>query len=307
MISAHRPYEGVPRLMSMILMLAVLAAMFYQARKPSTWQWLAGNEPPAAGEASQTAPGDSIVEETVVPGPTDEDEFESAESRTLFEAVADRAPISPTDMPAYWRCMKWARAQPLAALEIRAQKNVRYGQLWEQPDEYRGKLIGLRLHVRRILDYEAPQNSAGVDRVYEIWGATEESKSHPYVVLVSGLPPGMAPGSDLKGDAVFAGYFLKLLSYSDALATHRAAPLLIGRIQPVAAPARRSTGNGSSLVFWTACGALVLVLALRMWMRFRPSRKLKPEPEAPADEAFLTDWYSKNSDSPEDESPPDRA
>ena len=186
----------------------------------------------AAGKASPA--------EIIVPGPTDQNESEAAAARSLFQAVTDRAPLSKIEMPAYWRCLKWARAQSFADLERRAVHGVVYTQLWEQPDKYRGKLVRLRLHIRRILDWEAPENSAGVRRVYEAWGWTDESKSFPYVVVFSDLPEGIPLGDNVEEEGLFVGYFLKTIAYT-AFNRNRSSPLLLGRMKWLA-----SAGPGPS-------------------------------------------------------------
>ena len=114
-------------------------------------------------------------------------------------------------MPAYWRCLKWARAQSFAELERRAADGVVYTQLLEQPDKYRGKLLRLRLHIRRVLDWEAPKNSAGVRRVYEAWGWTDESKSHPTSPSSATLPAGHETGRQPAG----GGGVCRLFSQND--------------------------------------------------------------------------------------------
>ncbi len=63
--------------------------------------------------------------------------------------------------------------------------------------KYRGELLHMRLHIRRALMHEAPTNKAGLKQVYELWGWTEESKSFPYVVLCSELPPGITLGAEV--------------------------------------------------------------------------------------------------------------
>jgi hypothetical protein len=287
----------------MILFLFVLGAMYYHARQPSTWRWLVSDRPAANPPVAQVTPNSSPAVETVVPGTTDEDEAQTDDVRQQFEALSDRAPIAATDMPAYWRAMKWSRAQPFETLEQRAAKNVRYAQLWERPEEFRGKLVQLRLHVRQVFTYPAPKNSAGVETVYEARGNTDESKSHPYVVVLSELPVGMPIGNNLNEEAVFVGYFLKLLSYTDALGTPRAAPLLAGRMRAVATPARTPVPPAPrvSLWFWVAVGALVVVMTVSIWLRTRPSPPPRLSPTAPADESQLSDWFSNNAYSAHEE------
>jgi hypothetical protein len=300
----------------MIAFLIVLGLIFSWARKPQTWRWLANDTdaaltseesntraPSRDGGAAAKAtgkPGQATAEapEVIVPGPTDQAESEAAAARSLFEAVSDRAPLAKIEMPAYWRCLKWVRAQSFADLERRAVKPVVYTQLWEQPDKYRGKLIRLRLHIRRILDWEAEENSAGVRRVYEAWGWTDESKSFPYVVVFSDIPSGMQLGDNLQEDGVFVGYFLKTIAYT-AYNKNRSSPLLLGRMKWLGSTPPAPPVVSSSDWFWIgAVGVpLLLLVVFGTWFqRLRSLRRVKL-PAAPADEAEMENWFRNGSDS----------
>ncbi|HTI49711.1 MAG TPA: hypothetical protein VL475_02125, partial [Planctomycetaceae bacterium] len=207
----QRPAAGFGRrnprtqLLSMLIFLVILGLIYARARDPQTWRWLADDR--AAGpdlqqmEANANAPaadGPAAADDTVVPGPTDEDAEEMADATRQFAAISDKAPLDKSEMPAYWRLMKWARGQSFKDLAARARRDVLYTQLWERPHAYRGKLLKLRLHIKRVVEWDAPENVAGVKTVYEAWGWTDESKSYPYVVVFSELPQGMHVGADVQ-------------------------------------------------------------------------------------------------------------
>src|SRR5690606_17232434 len=180
-----------------------------------TWRWLADENaaPPVAAIPAQAGPGAAPPADTVVPGPTDLDEAESQEVQTQFEAIGDKSELAPEDMPAYWRLMSWTRAQSFADLQSRAAEKVPYTKFFDNPGEHRGKPVRVRLHIKRILSYDAPENSAGVETVYEVWGTTDESQTFLYSVVCPELPPGMQIGTDVSEEGVFVGYFLKVMPY----------------------------------------------------------------------------------------------
>ncbi len=211
-------------------------------------------------------------------------------------------------MPAYWRCLKWARAQSFADLERRAVHGVVYTQLWEQPDKYRGKLVRLRLHIRRILDWEAPENSAGVRRVYEAWGWTDDSKSFPYVVVFSDLPEGIPLGDNVEEEGLFVGYFLKTIEYT-AFNRNRSSPLLLGRMKWLASAAPAHPLVGRNDWFWIGAIAVpvLLLIAFGTWFQMRRFRRVKLPAAPPADEAEIENWFRNGSaSSPADDAPHDR-
>jgi hypothetical protein len=188
-------------------------------------------KPALAGK--DLAAAQAAWQETVIAGPNDEDPVEQEDVKPLFEAVTDRQPMLAADSPAYWRLMKWARSSTFADLQKRSRRDVPFVKLWQEPEKHRGELIQLRLHVLRILSWEAPENSAGVKTTYEIWGWTNDSRN-PYVVNVAELPPGLSEGASVQGEVLFQGYFLKLFAYDAFNDVHRGAPLLVGRVKSVA-------------------------------------------------------------------------
>lgn len=296
--SAGVPGNTVARLGSMVVLLMVIGMMYNRARDPQTWRWLADDR-----EAEVNAAPDRVAnggpplakedepEEVVIPGPTDEDPAEWDDVQRLFDALSDKMPLAVVEMPAYWRLMRWARAQSFDELERRADRKVHYRDLWEQPEKYRGKPIRLRLHIIRVTKHEAAENSADVKDVYEAWGWTDESKSYPYVVVFSELPPGMKIGDDVRDEGVFVGYFLKVMSYPDALDKLRASPLLMGRMHR-AAPggARPVVGRGDWLWIWGGGGVIILAAAVGIWLRFSRVRMPTISPEATTDEEDLENW-----------------
>ncbi len=186
------------------------------------------------GGAADPAPA---AAETLVPGPTDLDSEERTRAETMFANVKDLSPLKVREMPAYYRLLRWVRDQSYLDLDRRAERDVPFNSFNTQPDKYRGRLVSLRLKIRRILEFETPDNPLSVKRVYEAWGSADESKPFPFVVVFTELPKGMKVGPDVDEEGVFVGYFLKNLSFK-AFDMNRSAPLLVGRLTnlPKSAP-----------------------------------------------------------------------
>lgn len=232
------------RLVTMICMLLLLGMMISHTSKPETWQWLVEDaaiaqefreikvspEPKAAPDAKKP------VTETLIPNPTDQDPEEWTAAQDQFRDILDKQPINVEDMPSYWRLFRWSRAQSQDELLKRSVKNPFYTQIWETPAKNRGKPYTLKLYVKRVLSHEPEENSAGVKKVYELWGVTEESRGNLFVVVTDQLPPGFPEGDKVEEIALFTGYFLKILGYQ-AFDAQRGAPLLVGKIK--ANPARQ--------------------------------------------------------------------
>lgn len=314
-----RPYGhsiSGSRTLSLLMTLAAIWMLYSWVRQPATWNWLAeagetddigpsAREPrvqvpggPGAAAATEAAPKDAAkdgksgpadskakdaaeqqVKEVVVPGPNDTDPEAMKDFKSKLELLTDRAPLRGREMSLYWKLMEWCRTEPIKSLEARSDATTSFSQIWEQPEHYRAKLIRLRMHVRRVLKYEAPENPLGMKTAYEIWGWTEDSKSYPYVIVVPELPPGLRVGPDVRGEIVFVGYFFKIISYT-AFDVPRGAPMLIGRVRHAAtAVAGEPLNSPSSLMMIatmavaTICAGIAIRFLLMMWNR-RPATML---------------------------------
>jgi hypothetical protein len=146
------------RLATLVGLLAVITMMYFRARDPDTWRFLAKDDRKAAPEtaaADSTGKADappsqgegSPPAETVVSGPNDTDEDEQQGFREAAEAITDNEDLTAEEMFGYWRLFEWARRTSFADLWKRANKNVLFVHLFETPAEHRGELVGLKLHV----------------------------------------------------------------------------------------------------------------------------------------------------------------
>ncbi|MBC8114493.1 MAG: hypothetical protein H7062_08960 [Candidatus Saccharimonas sp.] len=260
------------RLASLILAVAVLWMIYERMRDPATWKMFADGEPAIQPvEPSEKVPHE--VKETIVPGPNHKDEDEMVAAQRNFEYVIDKAPLKSREMDAYWRLMAWSRTEPFADLEKQARRDVPFTLLWEQPERYRGQPIRLRMHARRVLEHDKPENSLGLANVYEAWGPTDESGSLLYAVVIPERPDRLPIGDDIRGEIVFVGYFLKIMFYEDKLGKPRGAPLLIGRAQFVATPSTMPTKSDTSTVLTAILVGGALLVGSLIWMGMRPRRK----------------------------------
>lgn len=213
--------------------------------------------------------------EIVIAGPNDLDDEEAARSAELLGLVTDGTPLKPREMPAYWQLMQWTQTASSAELEPRALTDVPFTQLCEQPDKYRGKLISMRLHVRRVLKYDAPVNPLELQDVYEAWGWTDESRSFPYVVVFSQCPEGLPIGTEVQAEANFVGYFLKVMKVDGAKNNARGAPLLIGRMQLASPPITPKQASLDPSMFWCILGGTAAVAGLGVWRAVRSKSAAK--------------------------------
>ena len=252
------------RLVAMVGCLILIGATIYNMRGRAR-----------AAQPPQVAKSD--WKETIVAGPTDEDALELEDAQRLFEGVFDKHTLVESDMPAYWKLMKWARSQSFGELEARAHRDVPFKKLFEQPDKHRGELIRLRLHVRQVIEWDdVTINPLGVKTTYDLAGPTDESGSNPYVVSCFEVPPEIPVETKANSEAVFVGYFLKVLGYQGGDSQHRGAPLLIGRVQAVKTGRSVGEERAEGLLAMVAIGGVIILAALAAVALWRLTRGRRP-------------------------------
>jgi hypothetical protein len=287
--SSARTFRGaeLPRLLTGVVMLAVLWMLFVRARDPDTWRWLAaGDHKQPAGapatpaddnrqknkQAIDAAAADPMPEPT---GPTDEDPDQAAAARDEFQVLTDGTlKLAPEEQLAYDRLVEWVKNQSFARLYQRAKKGLWYADLYGEPDKRRGQLVALDLDARLVKNLG--EERYGIP-LYEVWGVTEESRGRLYDTIVIDYPKNMPDGGFVREKVRFAGYFLKLQGYEPATAklgqVPDKAPLLIGRLirETVVTASTDNTGE----LLWGAVALAVVVAAWAVWRIYERLRGKK--------------------------------
>ncbi|HEY5314137.1 MAG TPA: hypothetical protein VIK18_16515 [Pirellulales bacterium] len=261
---------------------------------------------PAAGQPAAAKPDASFAWETVSPepgvqGPLDADPEEREDAQEQFLAVSDKEELTAVDMPAYWRLMRWSRSQSFAELRKRAKRggvDLLFTHFAQEPEKHRGELVQLKLHLVRVVSFDAPENPAGIERTFEAWGVTDDdSRSNPYVVVFSEKPPELPLGAKIDEEATFVGYFLKDVGY-EAYNVRRYAPLLIGRLRwrdnPARAMLRDQKPDPRYLWPVTGIGMALLAVTVGGWIwRMRHPKKRPAFGSTDGEHEAVQHWIEK--------------
>lgn len=138
-----------------------------------------------------------------------------------------------------------------------------YAHLLKQSEQYRGKLITLRGHIRRLEEMPLADGDGDAGVAYQSYLFTDDSRTHPYIIVSRNVPDGIPRGGDLNEEVALTGYFFKIYAY-DAQDTARVAPLIItGRLQWFPRAPVKPLMNPLTGAF-IAIGALLILIVL-LW------------------------------------------
>lgn len=239
------------------------------------WIWLTPSGPPAP----PTPPIDTRLDAVRGPGPRADEVLIEREPEPLDAPAADLgAPESAlakvrddtvfraADMQAWEQTLVTLRDTEPGALERAPAARVTFGELFNQPRSFRGRLVRLRGDLRRLERLEAPRNQYGIEAYWEGWLEPEGGPNDPIVIHFLRLPEGMATGMKIREPVEVVGYFFKRWAYG-AKDTIRVAPLVLAlepesRRPPAAAPSGISLGTLALGSMAILVGCMVLVAAL---------------------------------------------
>ena len=237
----------------------VILILMMEAGNPENWHWLWGGRPPVGGdgqlEEDQIA-GREIDSRLRLKSPNN--------SQALLGITSDSPPASPSVDPALAEldgdssdCSRGVRGDLLAVVEddrvlrsvehdawfhlleilastdqrqLQKQSTGRIGfvSLFEEPQNYRGKLVTVRGTVRRAYWVQARKNDYGIEGYFVCWLRPAGGPNSPMVVYSLQLPDQFPTGTDVAADASFTGFFFKRFAYV-AQDGGRTAPLILAK------------------------------------------------------------------------------
>jgi len=103
--------------------------------------------------------------------------------------------------------------------------------VFTNPDEWQGRLVTLRGHVRHVLSYPARHPAFPTEYLHELWLYTDDSQSNPAVIVTPTLPSEFPHDADIVDHVTVTGCVFKQYVYRSQ-ESRRIAPLIVAsRVQ----------------------------------------------------------------------------
>ena len=98
--------------------------------------------------------------------------------------------------------------------------------VFTSPDEWQGRMVTLRGHVRHVLSYPAQHPAFPNEELHELWLYTDDSQSNPAVVVTPTLPSEFPHDADIVDHVTVTGCVFKQYVYRSQK-SRRVAPLIL--------------------------------------------------------------------------------
>ena len=190
----------------------------------------------------------------------------------LLGFVRDRQTENPESAP-YFHLLNVAQYKSHAELDDKAINPApRYGDLYRQPQKFRGLVVRIHGRLRRLMEFPAPVNHYGFDRLYD--GFVYDENGNGYLLGIAHVPDGMPRGSPIEEVVTVVGYFLKVQAYQ-AGDTWRAVPLVIVQRMRWLPTRPVVPRNDLPWLAVTVFGATALVVIIAAWVYARGDRRFR--------------------------------
>ena len=298
------------RLLLMVMTLGLVIVLMMEASNPKNYPWLFGTaqdedaSAPAPKRPADAPPiDDRVVPKPPVnelpgtffsPAPVDPDAPEDTSGEyfpgvkpKLLEQARDNTTFRYDERHAWFNLLGVLRKTPEPVLEKASLGRVSYFQLFEQSNEYRGKLVTIRGRIHRVLSMRAPRNDAGIERYYQLVVQPEDAPDYPIIVYCLELPDGFPTGERVLEDAKITGFYFKRWAYPAKNALRTAPTLVAKTLCWIETPtsSQTSLGLGSVLFVVVAAAAFAVFAATYIYTRTRRDTTGRPE-TAPALDAL---------------------
>lgn len=265
------------------------------------WSQDRGFEAPEPDRAPRANRSENRRIEAARREPTTLDRGASVNPRLLEVVKDDTVNLLYEERDVYFRMLQLAEETPLSrqeefAADFREERrlaNTRYAKrkpsefqpfvdLFQNPDEYRGRPVSLHGVLRKLTKFDPGKNSLGIDEAYEGWLYTDDAQSNPTVIVFTSKPQKLSVGGDLTEEIRVTGYFLKMYGYEAQDVTRKAPLLLAGEVEWRPSP-EKYVAKSLSLETYLLVGFIVLLVGYAMWQTNRREMTGRPRPQTEVD------------------------
>jgi hypothetical protein len=277
----------------LVLALGLVILLIMKARDPGNFAWIdkLGDQPATPADDRPVDTRSEPAERPNEPAgtfvsPAAPAREEDAEGRLLevkpedLAVVEDDTHFRAAETKAWFHLFAVLKDTSPAKLRQASLGRVTFMQLFQQPKEYRGRVVSIQGTVRRAHWVKAPANAARIEGYYQLWVQPSDHPDDPMVLYALELPKRFPTGMDVAADVRVTGFFFKCWAYQ-AQDTLRTAPVLLSRsVDWTPATPAVPRGDRQMPSPWLVVGLAAAIAAFVvgfLYLRSRPSRRPRVE------------------------------
>jgi hypothetical protein len=275
------------RLLVLVGALMLVVILMIEASKPKNWQWMWAKDPHGLTDAEIA---DKKIDTLLPPRPNpvadldpdvfvspldepslddveqaDEDEYFEGVDPKLLATVRDDMLLRPAEAEAWYHLWVVLKNADADKLEEESLGRMGFVQLFEQAEEYRGRLVTIRGTVRQAAWVKAYDNPYGIEGYWECWLRPAGGPDSPIIVYALEMPEGFPSGENLREDAAFTGFSYKRKAYQakgrGGGGETRTAPLVMAKIGQWTPPPPKETPRANVWIILVAVTGTALIAA----------------------------------------------
>lgn len=268
------------KLLGLMVTAGLVMFLVSMAAEPKRWEWvMLGKRAPEKHEKAPFDPDTRLAARTVEgaePGtfvaPPEGIPAEAAAKPDSFfpgvrtdylQTVRDDTVFRKIEGDAWFHLFELLRKTDDAELAKASTGKVSFRQLYQQPREYRGRIVTLKGTVHRVLEKQAPKNSYGIEKYYELVLEPDGEKDQLVIVYSLEVPKDFLTKNSLSERATIHGFSFKRFAYP-AKDDVRTAPSVLARNldwQPAPPPLKAEPEIAPGTVVLIAFGLFVVAAA----------------------------------------------
>ena len=274
------------RLLLLVFSLMLVVVLIFETAKPKNWEWMFGtpettvptppidtrrptpNNPSPLPEGTFLSPRSDLDLPTAPTNLDDRwllpiDAYRDVEDNTVFRAA---------DHPIWFELIRQLRSSSPDQLQSLSMGEVGFVQLFDQPDQFRGRVLEIRGDVRRAHYLAAPNNDFGIRGYWQCWLFPPRNEN-PIVVYALELPQGFPSGMKMLERVRFTGVFFKRWAYPSSSGT-RVAPLVVAASGEWNKPKTKIRQLPNLKTTLAAIAGVMFVGLLTCWWVYRNSLRI---------------------------------
>ena len=269
------------RLFALVMGLGLVVLMMREAAREENWYWLTGQEAATDVADRKDHDYDTAYQPTLPPKRSDairilspdtpssdaaEGFFPGVDPTYLRRVEDNRTHKHPEEAAAWFNLWKVLNENESRFINPASIGKPTFGELFEQPDIFRGKLVTLEGTVRRAEHVQAAKNNrAGVEGYYRLIIRLRGGTNRPVFLYALDLPKHFPVGEKIDAPIEATAFFYKNWLY-EANGRSWIAPVLLAKNVRWTPPPPTGSPLGFTTGLLVALGLAVLSALIAWWL-----------------------------------------